>query len=102
MSPSMSCSILAVRAGLGHGGKVSLRYILAMPAHLAEGGGADLRPRRVVPVNVPHHAVHVQARVSRQHAAEIAKRVQVPDGNLQRDVAVTRPLRSSRPVSLSW
>jgi hypothetical protein len=46
--------------------------------------------------------VHVQARVSRQHAAEIAKRVQVPDGNLQRDVAVTRPLRSSRPVSLSW
>ena len=28
----------------------------------ADRGGADLRPGRVVPVNMPRHAVHVQAR----------------------------------------
>jgi drug/metabolite transporter (DMT)-like permease len=36
----------------------------------ADRGGSDLRPGRVVPVNVPRHALHVQARVSGQHAAE--------------------------------
>jgi hypothetical protein len=50
----------------------------------ADRGGADLRPGRVVPVNVPRHAVHVQARLSGQHAAEIVQPVQVPDGNPQR------------------
>ena len=50
----------------------------------ADRGGADLRPRGVVPVNVPHHAVHDQARVSRQHAAEIVQCVHVPDGHPQR------------------
>jgi drug/metabolite transporter (DMT)-like permease len=36
----------------------------------ADRGGADLRPGRVVPVNLPRHAVHVQSRRSGQHAAE--------------------------------
>jgi len=50
----------------------------------ADRGGADLWPGRVVPVNVPRHAVHVQARGSGQHAAEIVQPVQVPDRNPQR------------------
>src|ERR1700731_3698840 len=44
----------------------------------ADRGGADLRPGRVVPVDVPCLAVHVQVWVSGQHAAEIIQGMQVP------------------------
>ncbi len=66
----------------------------------ADRGGADLRPGRVVPVNVPHHAVHVQARVSRQHAAEIIQPVQIRTVTRSATVAVTSPVRSICLVSL--
>ena len=76
--------VAAEQAGVGdvldvlHRGTQRSGVVTGLADGGADRGGADLRPGRVVPVNVPRHAVHVQARVSRQHAAEIIQRCPGP------------------------
>ena len=46
--------------------------------------GADLWPRRVVPVNVPGHGVNVEALMGPRYPADSIQRVQVAEGHPQR------------------
>src|SRR5580692_943376 len=58
--------VAAEQAGVGdvldlrHRGTQRSGVVPGLADGRADRGGADLRPGRVVPVNVPRHAVHVQ------------------------------------------